>query len=67
MHDVRPAAIRHVVRDAETVFELQGDALEPKNGETDPGDPLTPLSPSRWLQQLKSSEPYLFAAPGRAH
>jgi hypothetical protein len=49
------------------VFELQDDALVAMNGRTDPDDPLTPLSPSRWLQQLKAKEPFLFAAPGRAY
>jgi hypothetical protein len=67
MLGVRTAAVRHVLRDAADVFEMQGDVIVPKNGQTVPGDPLTPLTPERWLQLLKTSEPYLFAAPGRAH
>jgi hypothetical protein len=65
MTDVMPRAIRHVVRDAADVFELKDDQLVPKHGDTDPGDPLTPLSPSRWLQQLKTKEPFLFVAQAR--
>ncbi len=63
--DVRPSAVRFVVRDAEEQFALQDDALVPRHGQTDPGDPLRPLSPRVWLAQLAQSAPALFAAPVR--
>lgn len=69
LHGVLPQSIRHVVRDAESVFEMRDGALVPKDGKTDPGDPLQPLSPSTWLQQLAKTDPYLFTTTqaGRAH
>ena len=63
---VRPSAVRHVVRDAGGVFELRDGALHPRNGATDPGDPLSPLTPKRWLEQLAATDGYLFE-PGRIH
>lgn len=67
LHGVRPSAVRHVVRDAETVFELRDGELQPRDGATDPGDPLSPLTPTLWLQQLAKSDGYLFSEAGRAH
>jgi hypothetical protein len=60
LHGVRPHAIRHVVRDAVEMFELQDGALVARNGATDPSDPLSPLTPGRWLQELAKKERYLF-------
>ena len=60
-------AVRHVVRDAETVFEFRDGQLQPLGGATDPGDPLTPLTPSIWLQHLAQSDGYLFSELGQAH
>src|SRR5258708_61094 len=51
-----PRYVRYVVRDAEEVFELKDGALVAKNGATDPNDPLTPLSPTRWLQDYARSD-----------
>jgi len=60
---VRPAAIRHVVKDATEIFKLEGDKLAARNGQVDPNDPLQPLSPQRWLERLRVTDGYLFAAP----
>ena len=67
MADVRPQAVRHIVRDAETVFELKEDVLVAKHNAVDPYDPLVSLSPRRWLEQLAKTDGYLFAPPTRAH
>ena len=67
LHGVRPQAVRFVLRDAETVFTLKDDALVPAHGQTDPSDPLSPLTPALWFQQLAKSDGYLFAQPSRAH
>lgn len=61
LHDVAPAAVRHVLADAAEVFTLNEDgALVPKHGQTDPGDPLSPLTPARWLERLAQTDGYLF-------
>ena len=57
---VRPSSVRHVVRDAAEVFELKDGGVAPRHGEMDPGDPLQPLAPLRWLEQLRATDPYLF-------
>jgi hypothetical protein len=67
MHDVRPQAIRHVVRDAEDVFTVKDDTLVPRYDQTDPADPLSPLTPARWLVELAKTDGYLFVRPARAH
>src|SRR5687767_13886883 len=63
LHGVRPQSVRHVVRDAEAVFELRDGRLVARDGQTDPGDPLGPLTPACWMQQLAKTDGYLFAAP----
>ena len=68
LHDVRPRAIRYVVRDAEEVFELKDDAVVPRNGARDPNDPVSPLTPARWLQEKAKTEGDMFnPTRGRAH
>jgi hypothetical protein len=67
LHGVRPHATRHVLRDAEAVFTLKDGTLVPRHGQTDPSDPLSPLTPARWFQDLAKTDDYLFAEPGRAH
>jgi hypothetical protein len=68
LRNVRPAAIRHVVRDASDYFALQDNNLVSRNGAVDPNDPLVPLSFGRWLEQLRRAEPNLFVGDaGRAH
>jgi hypothetical protein len=67
LHGVHPKAVRHVVRAAEDVFELQGHTLVPKGQLTNPGDPLEPLTPRVWLEGLAREEPYLFAPATRPH
>jgi hypothetical protein len=63
---VRAKSIRHVLRDAENVFELKDDQLVPKQGATDPGDPCAPLSPAAWLRGLKQENAALFENDRRA-
>ncbi len=67
LHGVHPTAVRLVLPEAEDVFELHSGAVVPRNGQTDPGDPLAPLTPERWLQGLATTDAYLFAEPGRSH
>lgn len=67
LHGVKPHAIRHIVRDAEQMFELKDDALVARHNATDPNDPLSPLTAARWLLDLAKTEGYLFAPPTRAH
>jgi hypothetical protein len=65
---VRPSAVRHVVRDAASIFELRDGMLRPRDAAaTDPTDPLTPLTPRLWLEQLATSDGYLFVEPRRTH
>jgi hypothetical protein len=64
-YGVRPRAIRHLVRDAESVFELRGDVLAARDGRTEPGYPLTPLSLATWLHGLVQSDPWCFGAAAR--
>lgn len=59
-HRVLPQSLRHVLRDAEEMFTLKEGAIVPKDGQTEPGDPLVPLSPSSWLAELREKEPFLF-------
>jgi hypothetical protein len=63
---VKSSSLRHVLRDAENVFELKDDQLVPKQGATDPGDPCAPLSPSAWLRGLKRENAALFENDRRA-
>jgi hypothetical protein len=61
----RPVSVgrrfKHVLRDAVEVFALTDDGqVIPINGDCDPADPLTLLSPQRWLEQVKTREPFLF-------
>jgi hypothetical protein len=58
---VRPRAVRLVVRDAASQFELRDGVLAPRHDETDPSDPLSPLSITRWLEGLRATDGYLFA------
>ena len=67
LHGVIPQAVRYAVREAEEVFELQEGALVPRDGATDPNDPLSPLTPARWLQCLASTDAYFFMTSGRTH
>jgi hypothetical protein len=67
LHGVRPSAVRYVLRDAEAVFELRDGRLHPHNDATDAGDPLSPLTPTVWLQQFAKSDGYLFIGTERAH
>ena len=57
---VRGKAVKHVLRDAVEVFTLTDDGFVPINGDRDPANPLSPLSPQRWLEQVKTREPFLF-------
>jgi len=65
LHGVHARAVRHLVRAAEDVFELKDDALVPNAQQTNPSDPLEPLTPRMWLEGLAKDEPFLFARPTR--
>jgi hypothetical protein len=57
---VSPTALRHVLREAELVFELKDKALTPKAGVKHPTDPLKDMTPNDWLLQLAKTDDYLF-------
>lgn len=64
--NVSPTAIRHVLREAESVFELKDGAdgqkvLSPRTGVKHPTDPLKDLTTTDWLQNLAKTDEYLFA------
>jgi len=51
----------YVSEDAWKVIELRENALVVRNGETDPGDPLTPLTFDVWLKGFRREHDFLFA------
>lgn len=53
-------AVPYVLSDAVRVFTLVENKLVPRNRETDPGDPLSPLTFDVWLQQLRKERHFLF-------
>lgn len=57
---VDPRYLRHVVREAEGVFEWRDGGLMPRDGVKNPVDPLKPLAPTDWLTGLKTSDPAFF-------
>lgn len=57
---VKPQSVRHVLREAEEVFELKEDGLVPRPGVKHPSDPLKTLTTPEWLQGLAKSDDYLF-------
>ena len=57
---VRPSAVQFVVPLASERFELRDDALKVKDGETDPHDPLAPLSFEAWLWEFRKEHEFLF-------
>jgi hypothetical protein len=57
---VLPKAVKYIVEDVRELFELRDNALVVRNGETNPGDPLTPLSFEVWLRELRKKHEYLF-------
>lgn len=57
---VLPRAVKHVVRDIQELFDLRDNALVVRNGQTMPGDPLTPLSIEVWLEEQRRLTPFLF-------
>jgi hypothetical protein len=58
---VSPTALRHVLREAESMFSLKDGSLVPKEGVKHPTDPLKELTPNDWLQNLAKTDAYLFA------
>lgn len=58
---VAPSAIRHVLREAESVFDLKDGTLVAKAGQKHPTDPLKDLMPTDWLSNLAKTDEYLFA------
>jgi hypothetical protein len=60
-HGVLPRASRFVVRDAVALFERAPDGtLIGKNGASEPGNPLRPLTLHAYLLELSEDEPWLF-------
>lgn len=59
---VRTSGLRHVLRDAEDVFELDatGEKLVAKAGKTHPTESYKDLTPDVWLGELAKSDAYLF-------
>ena len=53
-------AAPYVVSDAAKVFELRDNSLVARHGETDPGDPCSPLSFAPWLKEVRKETPFLF-------
>ena len=52
--------MQFVVPLASERFELRDDALKVKDGETDPHDPLAPLSFEAWLWEFRKEHEFLF-------
>jgi hypothetical protein len=57
---VIPTAAKYFVRDAAELFIIRDGILSPRNGQTLPNDPLSPLTFEAWLQEQRKTEPYLF-------
>lgn len=57
---VRPASMRHVLREASEKFSLKDGVIVPKDGVKHPTDPLKTLTTEEWLQQLVKTDEYLF-------
>src|SRR5688572_2241741 len=58
--NVKPKAVRHVVRDAESIFELKDGAVVAKDNARQPANPLQPVTLVSWLADLHEAEPFLF-------
>lgn len=61
---VLPRAVNFIIEDARQVFELREGILRPRNGQTDPGDPLTPLQFEVWLKDQRERRSFLFESIG---
>jgi hypothetical protein len=57
---VAPSAVRHVLREADLVFELKDGKLVAKDGVRNTKDPMKDLTPVDWLDQLATTDEYLF-------
>jgi hypothetical protein len=57
---VLPKAVDWIVHDVRELFEIRDGALKVRNGETMPGDPLTPLTFEAWLASRRKEAPFLF-------
>ena len=66
LHGVNPKSVRFVLREAEAVFEWRDGGLVSKHYATDPADPCALLTVTRWLNALRKTDAYLFAAPGKS-
>lgn len=58
----KTTGLRHILRDAEEVFDLVDDRLKPKDGQRHPDDPLKDLTPQAWVEDLAKREPFFFEA-----
>jgi hypothetical protein len=61
MGGVLPKAVHHIAASAAELFELRDGMLRVKNGETNPNDPLTPLTFDVWLKEFRKDHDFLFA------
>jgi hypothetical protein len=57
---VAPSALRHVLREAETQFELRDEEIVPRKGVKHPTEPHKDLTTGDWLQHLSKTDSYLF-------
>ena len=57
---VLPRAVPYIASSAAELFELRDGMLTVKNGETDPGDPLTPLTFEVWLKEFREEHDFFF-------
>lgn len=57
---VAGSALRHVLREADSLFEWKDGSLVAKEGVKHPTEPLQDYTPTAWLQNLAKSDPYLF-------
>jgi hypothetical protein len=60
MGGVLPKAVPYIASSAAALFELRDGMLTVRNGETDPGDPLVPLTFDVWLRELRKEQAFLF-------
>ena len=60
---VLPRAVDLMVGDVQEVFDLHDGSLVARNRQTDPADPLAPLTVERWLEGRRAHLSFLFVKP----
>jgi hypothetical protein len=56
----QPRSVRHIVRDAEDLFELKDGQIVARDGRRNPRDPCVVLDLVAWLVDLRNTEGHLF-------